>query len=70
VISATNQTPLWKDSKRLRYTSKQLLKSFKKTEELKFDLLVENHIELVDVFSQNSQLPFNLTNEKVDVYKF
>lgn len=57
------EQPLWKDASRTRYTSDQLLGLYKKEEKIDFGLLVEDYMELFEVFNQNAQKPFNMDDE-------
>jgi hypothetical protein len=51
VLESKESKPLWKDE-RARFSKKQLLNGYKKSDEIDFKLLVEDYMELFDVFNQ------------------
>lgn len=51
VLESSERDPLWKDD-RVRFSKEHLLNGYKKADEIDFTLLVEDYMEMFDVFNQ------------------
>lgn len=74
ILNADKQSrPLWMEQERTKYDSNSILKAYIPQKDIDFELFDKDYISVIEVFSMQNQVPFNMEEElvsQIDVKRF